>query len=85
MILYRSKPILKKAVQWKGNNMDQIEDVVGSLNIQGEYEPSQELLIKQNSGNFRLAINDWVIVENDTYFKLSDNSFKANYTSESVN
>ena len=81
----RSKPVLKTAIQWNGENIESVEQFVGEFNVQGEYEPSKELLIKQGSGNFRVALTDWLIREDDRYYAISNRSFRKFYRNESLN
>lgn len=60
---YRKKPVVICAMQWTGNNYDEICTFIGKIlnhNKNGTGKP-QELIIETLEGNHFALINDWII------------------------
>jgi len=85
MNIYRSKPMHKNVIQWNGENSETIEKIIGDSNVQGTYFPENKLLIKQGTGNLTLKLSDWLIVEADGYYQMSNETFLQNHTKENLN
>jgi len=56
---YRKKPIEVEAVQWKGNNYDEINSFFGSRKFIGAENHS--VVIRTLEGRMLANVNDWII------------------------
>ena len=56
---YRKKPVVIEAVQWTGNNIDEIEALGGLRDY--HYYPGGKLIIHTLEGDMRAPIGDYII------------------------
>lgn len=59
MTLYRKKPVVIEAVQWEGDNEEEIREFVGPMDM--HYSPSVGLLIHTLEGDHQAIIGDYII------------------------
>lgn len=62
MVLYRKRPVEVQAVQWMGDNTQEIWDAFGTESVYGltEKNPSW-LVIDTLEGKMRASVGDWII------------------------
>ncbi len=62
---FRKKPVVIEAVQWTGNNHDEINEFVGLVNnpvaAKHAYTTNGDLIIKTLEGNMLALKSDWII------------------------
>lgn len=58
---YRSKQVIKEAIQWTGKNVDEVFNFVGSSLEPIERRPDYDLKIKTLEGVMKVNINDFII------------------------
>ena len=68
MPTFRKKPVIIEAIQWTGNNLQEIIAFLGDSNIQNDKNHYLEesrlpggLIIKTLEGEHQAAIGDWII------------------------
>lgn len=82
MPLFRKKPVVIEAVQWNGNNFDEVVELTG---IMGVLPPSQKntcVGIQTLEGTMRADIGDWIIkgIKGEVY-PCKPDIFEATYES----
>ena len=86
---YKKKPVIFKAIQWKGNNLDNIKEFVGDslicrsmnnvLSI-GDDSLIPELEIKTLEGNHIFSLGDYIIQGiKGEFYPCKPDIFKATY------
>lgn len=88
MLKFRKKPVIIEAVQWKGNNFDEVMNFMqcfhgNKLNYENEEENAYKsglLTIKTLEGNMIASKNDWIIkgVKGE-FYPCKPSIFKATY------
>lgn len=59
---FRKKPVTVEAVQWTGDNVNELWDVFGAENIYGPTEKNPDwLIITTLEGDMRANVGDWII------------------------
>lgn len=58
---FRKKPIEIQAVQWTGDNYDEILNFTGELNVEYSAEYWNKLIIHTLEGNHYVSLGDWII------------------------
>lgn len=63
------KPVEVQAVQWTGNNYDEIVDFAGEWNVEWSVEYWDKLIIYTLEGGHYVSLSDWIIrgVEGEFY------------------
>ena len=62
MAKFRKKPVVIEAVQWTGNNIDEVISFCPGITYHGlDGKKNGWLLIKTLEGSMRAEINNWVI------------------------
>jgi len=62
MTKYRKKPVVIEAVQWTGENFDEIKEFCPNLVYHGTVgEENGCLIIETLEGGMRASIGDWII------------------------
>lgn len=56
MAKFRKKPVIIEAIQWTGNNLEEIKDFIGYY----EYD-KKNLIIHTLEGKMIAQVNDWII------------------------
>lgn len=71
---YRKKPVVVEAIQWNGENIEEVKDFAGKLLLcdivyQFDYTTKYDLQIKTLEGNMRVHEGDYIIkgVEGEFY------------------
>jgi hypothetical protein len=82
---FTKRPISIEAVQWTGDNVDQVWDAFGADGVYGptpEKNPDQ-IIITTLEGDMRADVGDWIIkgVTGELY-PCKDSIFRATYTSD---
>lgn len=83
---YRKKPVVIEAVQWKGDNLQEIDTLAGGFQKGArEYEQdfiSDDLIIHTLEGDMKARKGDWIIrgIKNELYPCKSD-IFEQTYES----
>lgn len=79
MALYRRRPPLVDAIQWRGDNIADIQNFLGSVILN-----SGRVQLFTPAGNIYVEVTDWIV--RDTYTRelsrASDALFKAMYEVE---
>jgi hypothetical protein len=57
---YRKKPIVVEAVQWSGNNIEEVRDFASSQSLPVTFEPGR-VYIETLEGVMAADIGDWII------------------------
>jgi hypothetical protein len=72
-VKFRKKPVVIEAVQWTGDNLDEMEqfthgqtyfgypDHIGASAVRGGYDPESHLWVHTLEGDLRAQIGDWII------------------------
>ena len=63
-MLYRKKPVVVSAVQWRGQGREELQDLLDSLHVSGEHvalAENGELAIKTLEGVMTAIPSDWII------------------------
>ena len=89
---YRKKPIEVAAVQWTGDNLDEIEqfthgqtyfgypDYIGTSAVRGGYKPESHLWVHTLEGDLRAQVGDWIICGvHDEFYPCKPDIFAATY------
>jgi Fe-S cluster biosynthesis and repair protein YggX len=85
---FRKKPQIIEAVQWTGDNFEQIKEFVGDkvsyftwTRDRDFYINEEVLSIKSQTYDFiHVNMNNWIIKESDgSLYVLNNDSFTANY------
>ena len=59
---FRKKPVEAEAVQWTGDNINELWDVFSAENIYGPTEKNPDwLIIATLEGDMRADVGDWII------------------------
>lgn len=76
---YRSKPTIKEAIQYTGENIQEILDFMG-INKKAPLAEGMRLTISTLEGNMHVSINDYVIkgIANE-FYPCKPNIFEATY------
>ena len=66
---YRKIPIIVEAIQWNGNNFNEIYDFSSDSSSSVYYDNSDDLCIVTLEGTMKASIDDWIIkgVNNELY------------------
>jgi hypothetical protein len=70
MARYRKKPVVIDAIQWTGDNINEIWDAFGAARVYGPTETNPDwLIIFTLEGEMRADLNDWIIcgIKNELY------------------
>ena len=80
---YRTKPYEIEAVQWKGYNLEEIEDFVGlSIDILELFKSKNyfTITIKTHKGHCRANVDDYIIKElNGEFYACNPDEFEKKY------
>lgn len=85
---FRKKPQIIEAVQWTGDNFEQIKEFVGdkvsyfTWTREREFYINEEVLsVKLPNGDFvHVNMNNWIVRESHRdFYVLNNDSFTANY------
>lgn len=80
---YQKKPIVIEALQFTGDNIDEITAFIGNTRqavIKDENGYPTAIIIKTLEGNHRASLNDWIIkgIKNE-FYPCKPDIFKATY------
>lgn len=77
---YRKKPVVIEAVQYTGNNINELWDVFGAGEIYGPTEKNLDPFINTLEGTMTVSVNDYVIkgVQGELY-PCKPDIFEATY------
>ena len=77
MAKFRKKPVMIEAIQWTGNNLEEIKDFMGYY----EYA-KKNLIIHTLEGKMIAQVNDWIIrgVQGE-YYPCKPDIFEKTYES----
>lgn len=70
MARYRKRPVVIDTIQWTGDNIDEIWDEFGAVDIYGPTEANPNCLtINTLEGDMLASLGDWIIrgVKNELY------------------
>ena len=56
MVKFRKKPVIIEAIQWTGNNLEEIKDFMGYYEL-----AKKNLIIHTLEGKMIAQVNDWII------------------------
>jgi hypothetical protein len=80
---YRKKPVITEAIQWTGENIEEIWDWGGTAGIYGptEKNPDQLILTTIHGEQAIARIDDWVLPEpvRDRFYPVKPEIFEATY------
>lgn len=75
---YRKRPIVIEAVQWTGNNINLIDEFIGSM--KGYQYKNGVLYIKSLEGKMKASIGDYIIKGvNGEFYPCKPDIFKKTY------
>lgn len=76
MSKFRKKPVVIEAVQWKGNNVDEISAFASSnASVKGN-----TVIIGTLEGNMNASVNDWIIKGvNGEFYPCKPDIFEKTY------
>ena len=61
MAMYRKKPVVIEAVQWRNTNQDELLDVFGRAVYRWDFAVSGSLFIPTLEGKMEANVGDWII------------------------
>ena len=76
MALYAHKPFYVEAIQWKGDNAQELELL--ATGNKTNYN-DKEFFIETKEYGLIVSLNDWVLKDKDNFMLLTDDQFKANF------
>lgn len=76
---FRKKPVVIEAVQWKGNNPEEIAALGGLRELEEDFMDNS-LIIHTLEGEMKANINDWIIKGvKDELYPCKPDIFEATY------
>jgi len=80
---FKKRPLIIEAVQWTGNNIDEIWETFGAAGIYGPSELNPDYLLLTTPDGFQTPcrINEWVVqnTKPDTFHAVDPKLMEAKY------
>jgi len=77
MARYRKKPVVVDAIQWRGDNLDEVREFLGFNPITG---PTGALMLYTLEGVITASPNDWIIKGvQDEFYPCKPDIFEQTY------
>jgi hypothetical protein len=76
---YRKKPVVIKAIQWTGENLEEVKELC-EFHSHLSYESSDTLVIKTLEGDMKCQKRDYIIIGvNGEYYPCKPDIFEKTY------